>query len=202
MSALISNIIPVQGFELVRDEIGRILKVELENQKTLNPSVITEDINVYSERITPFSNSEELAINVLLTSSNYSGMTQKDTQGRTLYFIDVYTTGKEKEGLTGDLVSSSRLHRFIGLIRYILEYSEYKTLGFSPGFIGGGSVDEFNILEPSQQQDSDFTRMARITVSYKIQENQSMIQGIPLTKNSTQVKLSLTDLGHKYEFNN
>lgn len=200
MSALIEIPIPVQGFELVRDEIGRVLKVELENQKTIKS--LEEDINVYVERSIPFTNSEQFMLNVLLVSSNYSGMTQKDTQGRTIFFIDIHTTGKESSSNTGDFDSASRLHKYIGMVRYILEYSEYKTLGFPPGFIAGGSVDDFNIMEPKQTQDGDFTRMGRIMVSYKIQENQATVQGIPLQGNHSKVTLYETDLGYKYELNN
>ena len=200
MAAIITDLIPKQGFEIVRDAIGSILKNELENQKIIQN--LDEDISVYQERTTPFSNEENLAINVLLSSANYSGMTQKDTQGRTMYFIDVYTNAASNPNGTGDYNSSVRLHKFIGLIRYILQYSEYKTLGLPLGLIAGGSVDDFNILDPSQQQDTNFIRMARISISYRIQENQSLIQGIPLLNNSTGVKLSETDLGYVYEFQN
>lgn len=200
MAAIITDLIPKQGFEIVRDAIGSILKSELENQKIIQN--LDEDISVYQERTTPFSNEENLAINVLLSSANYSGMTQKDTQGRTMYFIDVYTNAASNSNGTGDYNSSVRLHKFIGLIRYILQYSEYKTLGLPLGLIAGGSVDDFNILDPSQQQDTNFIRMARISISYRIQENQSLIQGIPLLNNSTGVKLSETDLGYVYEFQN
>jgi hypothetical protein len=200
MAAIIDEIISTQGFEVVRDYIGAILKEELENQKILQ--LLEEDINVYSERITPISNAENLVINVLLSSCNYSGMTQKDTQGRTIYYIDIYTNGISSEDADGGLNSSMRLHKYIGLVRYILQYSEYKTLKLPLGLIAGGSVDDFNILDPSQRQDSNSTRMARLTVSYRIQENQALIKGIPLLGNDTGVKLELTDLGYKYQFNN
>lgn len=200
MAAIITHIIPVQNFELVRDLIGAIIKVELENQKVLK--TLSEDINVYQERTTPFSNAEELAINVLLSSANYSGMTQKDSQGRTMFFIDIYTNGKASPELTGGLDSSKRLHKYIGLIRYILQYSEYKTLSLPPGIIAGGSVDDFAILDPTLQQDSSFTRMGRISVSYRIQEQQQLVQGVAFEEIITQVKLAETDLGYQYQLIN
>lgn len=206
MAVKIQEIIQPQGFEIVRDMIGAILVEEIENQKVLQnqaePDSFPEDINIYQERTTPIQNSEEVMLNVQLISSNYSGMTQKDTQGRTIYFVDIYTTAQETESKSGDLNASLRLHKFIGMVRYILEYSEYKTLNMPLGVIAGGSVDDFFVFEPSQQQDSNFTRMARITVSYKIQERQAMIAGSLLVGNQTRVTLNQTDLGYKYELNN
>ena len=200
MAAIIDHAIPSQGFELVRDLIGAILKEELENQKTLQN--LPEEIQVFSERTTPFGNEEELAINVLLSSANYTGMTQKDTQGRTMFLVDIYTNGRASNGTPGGLDSSKRLHKYIGLVRYILQYSEYKTLSLPLGVIAGGSVDDFNIMEPSQQQDSNFTRMGRVSVSYRIQENQALIQGTTLESMITTVKLEDTDLGYRFELIN
>ena len=200
MAVKIQEQIGQQGFEIVRDMIGAVLLEELENQKVLQG--FEEDINVYQERTTPIQTSEQVLINVQLISSNYSGMTQKDTQGRTIYYIDIYTTGQESSDHTGDLNASLRLHKFVGMVRYILEYSEYKTLNMPLGVIAGGSVDDFFIFEPSLPQDSNFVRMGRVTVSYKIQERQAMIQGSELLGNNTTVKLNPTDLGYKYELNN
>lgn len=200
MAAIIDHAIPSQGFELVRDLIGAILKQELENQKQLQN--LEEEIQVFSERTTPFGNEEDLAINVLLSSANYTGMTQKDTQGKTIFLVDIYTNGKSSPQVSGGLDSSKRLHKYIGMVRYILQYSEYKTLLLPLGIIAGGSVDDFNIMEPAQQQDSNYIRMGRITVSYRIQENQQLVQGITFDSLVTTVKSEDTDLGYKFQLNN
>ena len=198
--ALINEIIPRQGFEIVRDMIGAILKLELENQKSLQPAVLTEDINVYSERSTPVENAEELTINVLLSSANYSGMTQKDTMGRTIYFIDIYASASADHEERGDLRSAKRLHKYLGLCRSIFQYSEYKTLSLTPGSIGGTSVDDFGVADPDlTRNNSDFIRMARITFSVRIQENQGLIKGDPFTGNLSQIRLDETEKGYKYE---
>lgn len=200
MAAIIDHAIPSQGFELVRDLIGAILKQELENQKQLQN--LEEEIQVFSERTTPFGNEEDLAINVLLSSANYTGMTRKDTQGKTIFLVDIYTNGKSSPQVSGGLDSSKRLHKYIGMVRYILQYSEYKTLLLPLGIIAGGSVDDFNIMEPAQQQDSNYIRMGRITVSYRIQENQQLVQGITFDSLVTTVKSEDTDLGYKFQLNN
>lgn len=206
MNPIISELIPQQGFEIVRDMIGAILKIEIENQKTLsnqqNPNSFQEDVRIFQERLSPIGESDEVVINVQLSSANYSGLTRKDTQGATIFFVDIYTTGKETDDTSGDIISSSRLHKFLGLCRYIISHTEYKTLTLQPGVIAGVTVDGFNILEPSLKEDSLFFRMGRLTISYKIQENQSMPLGNPLTASGTTVRLQETNLGYEYLLNN
>ena len=200
MNAIIQEAIPAQNFEIVRDFIGAILKVELENQKSIQG--FDEPVSIWQERISQIGNEERIFINVFLASANYSGMTQKDTQGRTLYVIDIYSNGIASDTKTADLDSAIRLHKWLGMIRYILEYSEYKTLGLPLGIIGGGSVDEFGITEPSLSEDTGKTRQARIGISYRVQENQSLVQGVPLEINGTKIKIALSEQGYSYEFNN
>ena len=70
MSAKITNIIPDQTFEVILGQIGAIIKVELDNQKTLQ--TLTEPINVYNSRSSSFNDYEKLMINVSLDSSSNS----------------------------------------------------------------------------------------------------------------------------------
>ncbi|HMI01628.1 MAG TPA: hypothetical protein VK541_04055 [Pedobacter sp.] len=200
MAAIIENIIPQQGFEKVRDAIGIILTEELNHQKQLQG--FDEEITVYSERITPMDEAEDLYFNVLLDSATYGGFTQKDSQGRTLYFIDVYTAGLAKSGKSGESYSTDRLHKFMGMARYILSYSEYKTLGFEPGLIGGTYVESFATLDPAAKEDSNYTRFGRLQFAVRIQENQLLWQGIELLGNDTTVKLEETNKGFKYIIDN
>ena len=200
MAAIINMPIPRQGFEFVKDALGVILTEELNNQNVIQG--LNEEINVYSERITPLDVSEYLYINILLDSATYGQINQKDSQGRTLYFIDFYTNGDAKAGHDGCSDSTDRLHKFMGMARYILSYSEYKTLGFPPGLIGGVYVESFAVMDPAQKEDTLFTRFGRIQLAVRIQENQALWQGIELNGNDTTVKLELTDKGYKYIFDN
>lgn len=202
MSALITNIIPPDNFELVRDVIGAILLLELTNQKTLQG--FAEDITVYQERIKPIQADESLYINVLLDSATYGQYTPKDQQGRTIYFIDFHTTGKANvtPGVTGDLDSGQRLHRFMRMCRYILSSDLYRTLGFAPGAIGGKYVESLATAEPIHADDSNYTRMGRISFAVRIQENQALATPQILGGNDTIVKLQETTHGYQYVFDN
>lgn len=200
MSSLINEPIVESGFEKVRDKIGEILLIELTKQKEIQN--FTEEINIYSEKSVPESGAEQLRINVLLDSGNYGTLNPKDAQGKTIYFVDIYTSSKESDGVTGDYAAAFLLHKYIRLCRFILQSSKYKTLGFPAGLIGGKSVEMFETLPPAQKQDARFTRFARITFSVRIQESDVLWEGIAVNGIDTTVTLQETLQGYKYQFNN
>jgi hypothetical protein len=200
MSALITNIIPPDNFELVRDAIGAILLLELTNQKTLQN--FAEEIVVYQERIKQIQADESLYINVLFDSATYSQYTPKDQQGLTVFFIDIYTTGKADpvNDTSGDMDSGTRLHRFMRMCRYILASNLYVTLGFAQGIIAGKYVTSFATAEPTHTDESNYSRMGRITFSVRIQESQALAIPATLGGADTMVKLQLTEHGYQYVF--
>jgi hypothetical protein len=200
MSVLITELIPEQGFEKVRDAIGSILKIELSNQKTLQE--LDEDITVWSERVSPMQTEEDLFFNILLGSINYGNFTQKDAQGRTLYFIDVYTCGKTKQSMTGAEDSGRRLHKYLGLVRYILASNKTKLLGLPFGTIGGTYVEDINMSEPTPSEDGQYTRFGRVSFAVRIHENQALWDGVDVLGANAVVKLDMTDMGYQYKFNN
>lgn len=195
--AVITDIIPEQGFEVVRDLISAIIKTELDNQKILQ--TLSENINVFSGRSSPFQHSEVLMINVLLDSADYSNTHEKGTHGSVGFFIDVYTTAKETENDDGGYLSTQRRDKYVGMIRYILQDHHYKTLGLPPGLIMGTYIDGFENFEPSNQQDSSFVKMNRISFSVRVVENQTLWAGVDIASIFTDVKLDLTTKGYKYE---
>lgn len=197
MAALITEIIGEQGFEKVRDAIAVILLEELTHQKA--EQNFSENIEIFSERIVPMSEEENLYINVLLDSATYGNFNERDSQGRTTYFIDVYTTGKSGVE-SGSLDSAKRLHKFIGMVRYILSSTIYKTLNLPLGLIGGTYVENFATVDPDRAEDGSFTRFGRLTFTVRIQENQELWQGVTLVGSGTRVKLAETDKGYRYEF--
>ena len=138
---MIDEIISRQNFELVRDAIGSILLIELEAQK--QKQGFDENINIFSERTNPIQNDELLTINLSLESGDFSNKTQKDSQGKTFFNIDIYSKGAASSIESGSLNSSLKLHKYIGLVRYILQHTEYKTLGLPSGFIGGTNFENF-----------------------------------------------------------
>jgi hypothetical protein len=197
--AIITSIIPRQNFELIGENIGAILKLELENQKTLQN--FADPVNVFSERLDAFDKAEEIMINVFFDSFNSFDNTQKSSQGNVSFFIDIYSTGKSSAIGDGGLASASRLHKFLGMCRYILSDSRYRTLGFAPGAIGGVYVDSIQIAN-IEQLDASYDTMGRISFSVKLREDGILETGELMTSHLTGVKLDITDKGYKYEIIN
>lgn len=197
--AEITEIIPEQGFEIVLRQLGAIIKLELDNQKSLQS--LSEPINVYNSRITPFAMAEELMINVLLDSSNYSNLTQVSADGETVFNIDIHCSGKANKDNNGCLDSQLRLNKFTGMIRYILSSPKYQTLGLGGELIGNRRVTGFDNFDNPNKQDSSFVRISRISYTVNIHECQEAFEGVELAGTDTDVKLDLTELGYKYQYN-
>lgn len=199
--ALINEIIPVQGFEVVLNKIASILLIEVSNQISIQG--ITDVVEVYTERMAPFDKSEDVIINVSCNSANYENMNQRDVQASTDYFIDVYTRGFDDNVEDGEENSRHKLHRYIGMCRYILSSVKYKTLGFdmSLRLVGGSYVNSINFDDNYGNQDAAYVRMARLTLSVRVQENQQMDDVVEFLGNDTTTKLSNTDKGQKLIFN-
>lgn len=200
--AKITEIIPKQNFEIIRDQIGAILADELNNQKNLQPVYLSENVTVFSERITSVDKSEEVVVNVLLDSLNSNYKTESDQQNRTSFFIDIYAHGKANSNDPGDKVTAFKLQKYLGICRYILQSHKYVTLDLPTGTIGGKNVDNIQIYDSQNSQDGNYSRMGRIIFSVRIMENQAIWAGVPLTNNSTKVKLDLTDEGYQYKIIN
>jgi hypothetical protein len=201
MPALITTPIPQQGFEFVRDQIGAILKLEIANQKALDPSRFPETAEIWLERTIPADSSDEVSINVHVSGALYGNMTQMDAQGRTLYNIDIDTSGMQTELVTGSEVSVKMMHKYIGIVMYIFRSAFYRTLGLQ-GKIGGTYVEQFQTLDPNRKEDTDFTSFTRIQIAVRIQETTIPWQGLVLLGNDTTVKLDLTEKGYKFVLNN
>ena len=200
MAAIIENIIPRQGFEIVLERIGTILFEELTNQKSLQK--LCDDFAVYIERQTPYDKSEGIVISIGMDTADYSGKNQSDRQGQTTYFIDLFTGSFQSMVATGDNKSRFDSLKWIGMISNILSSTKYKTLGFAPGLIGGTMVERIQNQLTYGNGDANFIKFARVTFTARIQENQEMWTGIELQGNDTTIKLHETEKGFKLTFNN
>jgi len=196
--AEINVVIKEQGFEIVRDIIGAILKEELENQKILQPERLTEEINLYSNRIKPFSQSEVFMINVSCDNGNYTSKSQSGNHGGINYNIDIFATGKETGTSNGGSNSAKVRDKYNGLITFILSDTHYRVLGLPPGIIMGTSVDSFENGAVGDSQDAAFTQGCRIVFNVKMSETQSFYKGVELSTINTSIKLEDTENGYKY----
>ena len=198
--AIITESIPKQAFEVVGEQIGAILVTELTNQKTVQG--LTEPMEVYHERTTPYDKSEGVMVNVLLDNSTYEGHNPSSSNGPVRFNVDVYGTAKSKQDERGDTLSQKLVQKYVGMIRYILSHTKHKTLLLPQTTIGGTYVTGFQVYDLENVQDGAYVRMMRLNFEAKVVESQELWGSTPLIGNDTQVKLEETDKGFKYILEN
>jgi hypothetical protein len=198
--ALINTIIAPSGIELIKHQIAAILKTELENQKVLQSD--TFPINVFVDRMVPIDKSEILVINVRFESLNPDSINQYGSQETGTFTIDTWATAKQTPTKRGDLLSTNLRDKITFQIKAILQSNFYVTLDFTPGLVMSSNVQNIEPYEPSNNQDASFMSMARLNHEVRFYQNYKVEEGVLLTNNLANVKLSNTDLGYKYELIN
>lgn len=213
--SIISNIdvaIAPSNFEYVRDQIGAILKIELDNQANLwgEPATATTPLipdadliaEVWIERFTPIDRSEGNAIEVGILRMDLDNQTSISQRNSVHYAIDLWVNAIESGENDGCYLSGAKLHRLIGLIRAIIQNPVYDKLGFSPGFIERRSIKQILFSEKDDNHDTINSRMARIILQVDMHEESSGIQPRQASSYQTVVKLAATEKGHKFIYTN
>lgn len=199
MAVLITEIIPLQNFEIIKDKLGVILFEELINQKGLQCKDI--DLEVFIERQEPYDDAEDVVVNISQSNISYNSIDERNSQGNISFNIDVYASGNATINIDGNTITRKKLDIILGWIRYILSSTKYQTLGFPKGFIGGTYVDSIQYDDNYGSQDGSFIRMSRIQFSVRANEQQSMWDGLDFTGNDTVIKLDDGTKGYKLIFN-
>jgi len=198
----LNNPIPVQAYELIRDQIGIIITDELANQYVLTSDEDLNITNIFSERFITFDKSELTAINISLQDGNYDAQDSIETDAHYTFNIDVEVAAKSSELLRGDIHSRQKLHKIIGKIRAILMAPAYQTLGFEMPFISNRKINSIQNDTTMQQRDAINSSFGRLILEVKTIETAELIQPVIAAGYDTEVKISLTDKGFKYVFNN
>lgn len=202
MSALITNQIPEQNFELITKQLGVILFLELNNQNDLLPLDDKYDIGLFLERQNKIDSSEDVVVNVSYNSSQFSNQNEKSSQSDSTFNIDVYVNGVYSGLMNGDEDSRLKHHKVVGWIRYILSSTVYRSLGLPFGIIMSTDVQSINFDDNYGNEDGNFIRMCRIVFSVRHIEDCELESGVALLGHDSTIKLDLTNKGYKFNFNN
>jgi len=193
--SVIVNGIPPQSFELVRDQIGAILTVEIENQFFKTGNYDLEDLIVWRERLIHFDYTELDAINVMFAGGPFSNQDTRQTDGTYNYYVDVYVRSKARDNESPDTRAMIKLHRLMGICRAILMDARYKTLGFEPPFVMHREISQIVIGDP-QKMDSTTSVFGRLVISVRVNEIVDLINPPQIKDFLTQVSLELTENGY------
>lgn len=197
----INSVIPSQNFEAVRNRIGEILADELANQYTLAGD---DDLNVdvYIERSVPLAWNKMPAVNILLSRGPQDNQHQGAADGTYVFNIDCYASAKSTDDENGDALAATKVQKLVGVCRYILEHTAYRTLGFAPGFIGNKKVEEIQFQDPENTQDATSTAKGRIVFSVRVQETTTLLDADLIAGYDTVVKLGETEEGYRWSITN
>lgn len=196
------------GFEIVRDQIAAILRVEVENQKALAEASGKDpglwDLRIFSERSNPFEEIREgestPLVNVWYSSSefDYASSGVVDRQAASGVFnIDVYGTGTSQETeeghSPGDMLAAETTHRAVRLVRNILMSGRYTYLGLR-GLVGRRSVQNITIFQPEATDDMA-QQIVGARLSFRVVFNESSPQVEPVILEGLLVKVKRAENG-------
>lgn len=201
MAAKLTYQIPASNYETVRDQIGSVLKLELDNQAVLwdNTDLTAE---VYINRFSPVDKSEGNVVIIKPEACKFDNQTPVSQSNEVVYNVDIFTNARESATEEGHKRSSVKLERLAGLIRHIIQSPHYDRLGLANGIIEHREVSQIRFAQVNDEQDSTFSRMARVDVTVRMNENQNGIDPIVAAGYDTVMKIELTEKGHKLIYNN
>lgn len=194
----ITNVIPKQGFEVVRDRVADILAIEIDAQAQLSYEAYLDLVSVHVEMANPIDKIEMPYIVVSYASTDFSNKHQGSEDGLNTYYADVYTSAKTTPTNPGDKIAAFRCQKLLGLCRYIMADPIYKTLGLATPYISRVANVDIKMGEVSKS-DAINTCMGRLTISVVCNESNKLIIPNLIDGYTTSIKLDETDLGYFYE---
>lgn len=197
---MIGHAIPIQHFEIVRDQIANILKNEFRNQLLEFYDARMNDIYIYADRTVPIGKEESAIIIISLFKGSYDMQYVGGQRGNYEFLLRIMTNSPTRGTDRGDKLAAMRLQQIIGIVRYILMHPEYITLGFDPEFIEHTEFSNFQIYIPETETDATGSSEAQAIFKVRCSESEIENDFTIISDNYTTVLLGLTDLGYEYQF--
>lgn len=202
MPARITGLIPPDNFELIRDQIGGVLLLELGNQAQYDDSFIFPT-KVWVERFVPYNTITETPyVNVRFQKGDQDERSREQTQSKYLhtFFIEVSVSAKSTTSLGGDQQATLYMHQLLRMIRFILANPAYRRLGLSLP-IGRCYVNSIEVFDPMEMEDATNKIDGRVEYCVEVSEGSpSFDTGATLNEITTTVKLNNTELGHFWDY--
>lgn len=201
MSAKITTIIAPDNFELIRDQLGAVLLLEIAKQVDLDSTLLLPTF--WRERFVEFIAKEFPAINVRYQKGDgIEGSRERNqTAFNHCFYIDVSVIAKTSVDGKGDELATILLHRYLRIIRSILSNPIYNTLGFPKPFSASSVVNGIEVFEPMEFQDSTNQINGRIEYSIKVNEYVAIPVGVYTVNEVTDVvTLYGSERGYYWDF--
>lgn len=197
---IITNPIPQQQFEVIRDRIALIIAEELASQCSAG-KLNRPDLNatVWVERFTTFDNTELPAINVKLDSGVFDWDIQTHQIPTYTYHIDIHVNSKQVGTADADKAAMLKAERLAGIVRAILHDPRYNTLAFAKPSISRRQVTRIDFYPGESSADALSTAGARLTFTVASTETVELSTAQDFAGITTKVKIHNTEIGYKYE---
>jgi len=205
MAAIITRPVGAQNFETIRDQLVLVIGTEYAAQRVLQPTLPAVQ-RVYTERCVPVDASHEVPmINVTTAKGDYDNYTINRADGHYMYNIDVYTNAYTTSSTDGDKKAMLDMTRIMGIVRAILSYPDYDSLGLARGIIIGiPRVRRMYVANKDMAEDALFNVVGRVQLEVRMIEStkELMGDGVPLKESGTTNWLKEDTTGFFYEIQN
>jgi hypothetical protein len=198
--AQITETLTPRKFEIIRDRVAEILADELLNQSILNtdPNLAA---TVYLERLVPFSQDELPVVNVFVADGKFDRFTVDSQTGEHIIAIDIFdkgiTEGSTKEQ-RGDLISTRKMTRIVGVVQAIFSHWKYLKLGFAENFIDRVEIQSYKLMEPISAADGSNVAKGRVLLYVKSEE--CLASPIPVLIDGYDTSVLLHETQYGYAF--
>jgi len=194
----ITTLIGRQAYELIRNRIGEILIDELAAQTTLGNQYTSAEVTV--EGLNVVDTTETSVVKISLADGEFSNEHAGASDGVYLFNIDCFCKAKSSAGVEGNYKAAEKTQALMGIIRYILKDPQYRTLGFTAGFIGGCTVQSIKIGE-AEQKDLFNVVGGRLVFKVKALETNGLLNATLMNNYHTSVILGTSAQGYTYNTN-
>ena len=191
----ITTLIGRQSYELIRNRIGEIMIDEFSAQTALGNTFTNANVEVESSSIVDATDMS--SVQVSLSTGDYSNEHQGTSNGDFEFNIDVFCKSKSTDTVNGSVNAMFKAQALIGIIRYIFKDPHYKTLGFTPGFIGGVTVGKI-MMGDADKTDMMNSVGGRLILKVKAIEENQLLNVTLINSYRTSVILGTSAQGYLY----
>jgi len=192
----ITQAIPSQAFEVIRNRIGEIIANEFTAQKVITPSWVKP--TVWVERYYAFDSETELpAVNVTFSGGSYLNENIVRSQAEYIYNINVSTASPSTSTANGDKLALLQMQKIVGMIRAILMNPIYVKLGYAnnTGIVISRRIESIRIGDKKDIQDALSDVVGQIVLVVNAIETTELGIGVDVQMVNSHVRLDESPQG-------
>ncbi len=192
----ITQAIPSQAFEVIRNRIGEIIANEFTAQKVITPTWVQP--TVWVERYYAFDSETQLpAVNVTFSGGSYLNETIVRSQAEYIYNINVSTASPSTSTANGDKLALLQMQKIVGMIRAILMNPIYVKLGYAnnAGIVISRRIESIRIGDKKDIQDALSDVVGQIVLVVNAIETTELGTGVEVQMVNSHVTLDESEQG-------